>query len=148
VPTSVCENDTTSEEEFHTGCCAPRACHAGPEGWAYAFVDAVSLDQLDAVRRFMPEGNALTVTDGQGAIRTFRRTDVPARLREMLAGLPRWGVSDAITCGQPKAESGKFAIGCSLGGAKGYRFSLMSSGGDLTDDKMVWFVARVEVDRG
>ena len=148
VPTSACENDTTSEEEFHVGCCVPRDCHASPEGWAYAFVDAVSLDQLDAVRRLMPEGDALTVTDGQGVIRTYRRTDVIARLREMMAGLPRWGVSDAITCGQPKSESGKYEIGCSLGGgAKGYRFALTSSGGDLTDDKMVWFMARVQVER-
>lgn len=145
VPTSACENDTTSEEEFHVGCCAPRGC-AGPEGWAYAFVDAVSLDQLDAVRRLMPEANALTVTNAERAIRTYRRTDVPARLREMMGGLPRWGVSDTIECGQPKPASGKYDIDCSVGGgSKAYRFSLESSGGDLTDEKMVWFVTRVEV---
>jgi hypothetical protein len=146
VPTSACENDTTSEEEFHVGCCAPRACHAGPESYAYAFVDAVSLDQLDAVRRLMPDASALTVTNAERAIRTYRRTDVPARLREMMAELPRWGLSDTIECGQPKTASGKYEIQCSLGsGSKAYRFSLESSGGDLTDDKMVWSVMRVEV---
>jgi hypothetical protein len=71
---------------------------------------------------------------------------VPARLREMMAGLPRWGVSDTIECGQPKPASGKYDIDCSVGGgSKAYRFSLASSGSDLTDDKMVWFVTRVEV---
>lgn len=148
VSTNACENDSLNEDEFYVGCCVPRGCSASPASWAHAFVDAVTLDQAEAVRRFMPEASALTVTDAQGQIRPYRRTDAPPRFKEMMSSLPRWTPTADVTCTEPKRASGKFESECSFGGIAGsYRFVLTSSGGDLTDDKMVWFVARVEMDR-
>lgn len=147
VPTSACENDSMSEEELHVGCCTPGGCSAGPESWAYAFVDAVTLGQPEAVRRFMQESTALTITDAEGAIRTYRRTDGAARFREMMKGLPHWAASDTVMCQEPKRASGTFETHCAVGsGGEYYRFSLISSGDDLTDDKMVWLVINVQLD--
>jgi len=145
VSTSACENDSLDEDEFYVGCCVPLGCTSA-KSWAHALVDAVTLEQSEAVRRFMPEATAITITDAEGRIRSYRRSDPAPRLREMMKSLPRWTPSSDITCAEPKRESGKFASECSLGGA-GSRFVLTSSGGDLTDDKMVWFLTRVEMDR-
>lgn len=148
VSTSACENDSLNEDEFYVGCCVPRGCSASPTSWAYAFVDAVTLEQSEAVRRFMPESSAITLTDAQGQIRSYRRTEAPARFREMMKNLPRWTPSSELTCTEPKRGAGKFDSECSFGGGGAfYRFGLTSSGSDLTDDKMIWFVTRVAVDR-
>jgi hypothetical protein len=145
VSTSACEDDSLDEAEFYVGCCVPRGC-TSPKSWAHAVVDAVTLEQNEAVRRFMPDTGAVTITDAQGQISPYRRADPAPRFREMMKKLPRWAASSEITCAEPKPESGKFAVECSVGG--GSRFTLTSSSGDLTDEKMVWFLARVEVERG
>jgi hypothetical protein len=147
VSTSACESDSLNEDEFYVGCCVPRGC-TSPTSFAYAFVDAVTLEQSEAVRRFLPEGSALTIADEQGQIRPYRRTEAAPRFKEMMKSLPRWTPGGEIDCAQPKRASGKYESECSLGGGGStVRFVLTSSSGDLTDDKMVWFVARVELDR-
>jgi hypothetical protein len=149
VSTNACENDSLNEDEFYIGCCVPNGCSASPTSWAYAFVDAVSLEQSEAVRRFMPETSALTITDARGQIRPYRKTDPAPRLREMTKSLPHWTPATEITCTEAKRASGKFESECSFGGGgASYRFALASSGADLTDEKMVWFVMRVEMERG
>lgn len=147
VSTNACENDSLDEDEFYVGCCVPRACTSATS-WAYALVDAATLEQSDAVRRYMPETSAVTLTDAEGRIRSYRRTDPAPRLKEMMKSLPRWTPSSGITCAEPKRESGKLEAECSLSGeGSSHRFALTSSSGDLTDDKMVWFLTRVEMDR-
>jgi hypothetical protein len=145
VSTSACEDDSLDESEFYVGCCVPRGC-TSPKSWAHAVVDAATLEQSEAVRRFMPEAGAVTITDAQGQITPYRRADPAPRFREMMKRLPRWAASSEITCAEPKRESGNFAVECSV--AAGHRFTLTSSSGDLTDEKMVWFLTRVEVERG
>lgn len=148
VSTSTCGNDSLDEDEFYVGCCVPKGC-TSPKSWAHAFVDAATLEQVEAVKRFMPEASAVTITDAQGQIRPYRRTDPVPRLKEMMQSLPHWSPTSDVTCAEAKRESGRFAAECSLGsGGASHRFVLTSSGGDLTDDKMVWFIARVEVERG
>jgi hypothetical protein len=147
VSTSACEDDSLNEDEFYVGCCVPHGCSASPKSWAYAFVDAVTLEQSEAVKRFIPEANAVTITDAQGQIKPYRRTDPAPRLKEMIKSLPRWTPTSDVSCTDPKRASGKFESDCSFTGGASYRFTLTSSGGDLTDDKMVWFVTRVELER-
>lgn len=148
VSTSACENDSLNEHEFHVGCCTLKGCSTTAESSAYAFVDAVSLEQIEAVRRFMPEATALTITDAQGQIKPYRRTDPAPRFREMMKALPHWTPNGEISCAEPKHESGTLAAACSFGGGGAhYRFSLTSSSADLTDEKLLWFVTRVEIDR-
>ena len=147
VSTSACENDSLNEDEFYVGCCVPKGCTSS-KSWAHAFVDAVTLGQSEGVKRFLPEASAVTITDAHGQIRPYRRTDPPPRFKEMMESLPRWAPSGDVTCAEPKREAGKFAADCSLsGGSASYRFVLTSSSGDLTDEKMVWFVTRVELER-
>jgi hypothetical protein len=147
VSTSACENDSMNEDEFYVGCCVPRGC-TSPKSWAHAFVDAVTLEQNEAVKRFMPLDGAITITDAQGRITPFRRTDPAPRFKEMMQSMPRWTPSSDVSCAEPKRESGKFEAECSLGGGgASHRFAFRSSSGDLTDDKMVWFLARVTADR-
>jgi len=145
VSTSACEDDSLDEHEFYAGCCVPRGC-TSPKSWAHALVDAATREQGEAVRRFMSEADALTITDAQGQITPYRRTDPAPRFREMMKRLPRWTASSEITCTEPRRESSRFAVDCSITG--GPRFTLTSSSGDLTDEKMVWFLARVETERG
>jgi len=144
VSTSACEDDSLDEHEFYVGCCVPRGC-TSPKSWAHALVDAATLEQSEAVRRFMPEAGTVTITDARGQIAPYRRADQAPRLREMMKSLPRWTPDGEITCSDQKRESGKFEVTCSAG--DGPRFTLTSSGGDLTDDKMAWFLTRVEVER-
>lgn len=147
VSTSACDSDFLNEEEFYVGCCVPRGCSASPASWAHAFVDAATLEQAAAVRRFIPEAGAMTVTDAQGRISPYRRTDAPARYKEMMKSLPYWTPTGDVTCSQPKHASGKFESDCSFSGdTASYRFTLSSSGGDLADDKNAWFVTRVQID--
>jgi hypothetical protein len=147
VSTSACNDDSLTEDEFYVGCCVPRGCSASPTSWAYAFVDAATLEQSDAVRRFMPESSAVTITDEHGQIRPYRRSDPGPRFKEMMKSLPHWTPGGEITCTDPKRQSGTFESECSYGGGgASYRLTLASSGSDLTDDKIVWHVARVQVE--